>query len=503
MKETVITNNKKIVFSVLIGILICIIINSMLGEKVAYNDGAGWDGLFYRNVIYNFNSEIFSHVYDSYRIQRILPFGVANIVFNTFNIVKTNSSLMTCIQIMNFFVIIISVFYFFKIIDELKLSLPVSIVGFAAIFFNYPILKLMGYYPFLTDTYALGMSIIQFYFFITKRKALLVIFSIVGAFIWPTLFLTGLILAFFPDKKFVLSEDLDRYEKGVLCIVKTIMIAGLPLLFSWIFIFKRSMLFKYYSGAQYSNIVTLIAALLCISLYIYLLLKPVKISIFKNINIFVRNFEIRNLVLFVLLYLGIKFVINYLSNGSSLVSLSIMLKGRLLVPPTVDPFVFLVCNFMYYGFIVFFIIFYWEEVLKIYAEYGYSFFITISLGFLMSLNTESRHLISFIPFIIFPLLKLLSDRENSKISLNFSIVFSFLSLALSRFWYKINVPGIEKAFIDPFENRIGSYQDFPAQRYFMAQGPWMSHEMYYIFLGIFVISLSVFILYFKHDRVKY
>ena len=39
-------------------VLLGLTLVALAGEKVTFNDGAGWDGLFYREVAKNFSSEI-------------------------------------------------------------------------------------------------------------------------------------------------------------------------------------------------------------------------------------------------------------------------------------------------------------------------------------------------------------------------------------------------------------------------------------------------------------
>jgi hypothetical protein len=474
----------------------------MLGEKVAYNDGAGWDGLFYRSTTFDFASKIFAHGYDSYRIQRILPFAVVNVFFKLTGLGITNASSMMAVQALNLIALLVGIIYFFKIVSDLKLSLPIGVIGFAAMFFNYPVLKLMGYYPYLTDTYALVFAIMQFYFFIKKRKIKLIAISILGAFVWPTLFMSGLVLALLPDTSFSIKDKLDKKNQTIITIVKIALALAIPVLFLALLVLKPRLLPLLYSGDKYQNYYILSLSLFCVSVYIYCLMLPLKISIIDNIKRLIGKINIWHLIIMVVLYAGIEALVIYLSNGQASVTLKMMLIGRIIIPPTVDLFVFIVCNFMYYGVIIFLMIVSWKGLLETYAEYGYSFFIIIVLGLLMSLNSESRHLLSFIPFLVFPLLKYLSDKKDNKLNLVFSIVFVAASLALSRFWYKINVPGIEKAFIDPYEKRIGSYQDFPAQRYFMAQGPWMSHQMYYLFGGIFLVFLACFCVYYFYPDTK-
>jgi hypothetical protein len=175
---------------------------------------------------------------------------------------------------------------------------------------------------------------------------------------------------------------------------------------------------------------------------------------------------------------------HYFSDSSNPVPLVGMLLGRLLIPAVQAPLAFLASHFMYYGFLIIFLCIFWKDVVKEYAKYGYSFFIIIVLGLIMFFNTESRHLLSFIPFLFFPSVEI----TKRYFTVKSAAVFSIVSLFLSRFWFKVNVEGIEEAFVFVSHN---DYTQFPAQRYFMSQGPWMSYTIYLVFSCLFVMSFII------------
>jgi hypothetical protein len=488
---------KQLAWIILHVILFSIMLFSMLGEKVAYNDGAGWDGLLYREATYNFSNMILNHQYDAYRIQRILPFAVINIIYNIFHIEKSNLSLLWGMQILNFIILAVGCYYFYQISKKLKFSISAIIVGFSVLFFNYPTLKLIGYYPFLTDLYALVFALMQFYYFVTNKTIKLVIVSILGAFIWPILLLCGLILAFLPNEEIELSLPEKKSDKVFLNLLKIIVTLSIPVLFLLLYVYvviirRRDMQTLYCISLNWYFI---IAALITTPIYVWFLLKPINITFSSAIRNFFRSIKIAKIIPFFIIYLSVKIVQHYLSDGTSSVSMFFMVIIRIIIPSAQAPFAFLICNFMYYGFIVILMCFYWKLTIKQYAKYGYSYFIIIILGLIMSLNTESRHMLSFVPFLIFPFIELI----NNKFSVKFSIVFSVSSLILSRFWFKINVDGIEEAFVSPppIHSLYSIYESFPAQRYFMAIGPWMAYSIYLLFLGIFIFSVISIFYYLK------
>jgi hypothetical protein len=195
----------------------------------------------------------------------------------------------------------------------------------------------------------------------------------------------------------------------------------------------------------------------------------------------------------IILFFSARTIQFYFSDPSNPVPLVMMLFQRLLIPALQAPLAFIVSHFMYYGFIIIFLCIFWKDVVKEYAKYGYSFFIIVVLGLIMFFNTESRHLLSFIPFLFFPAV------ENIKkyFTVKSAIVFSIASLFLSRFWFKINVEGIEEAFVFVSHN---DYTQFPAQRYYMSHGPWMSYSMYLVFSFLFIVSFIIISLWIKNTN---
>ena len=67
---------------------------SLFGEKIPIQDGAGFDGEFYRLVAENFSADFWNQGYDAFRIQRIFPFCAIHYGFKFFHIATTHENLM-------------------------------------------------------------------------------------------------------------------------------------------------------------------------------------------------------------------------------------------------------------------------------------------------------------------------------------------------------------------------------------------------------------------------
>ena len=105
----------KSVFSILVPLLFALFFLSLFGEKIPYNDGAGFDGTFYREVFRNFSNDFFSIGYDGFRIQRIFPFCAMNLVYGALNIPLDNSHMLWGMGVLHIFNLILQVVFFFKL----------------------------------------------------------------------------------------------------------------------------------------------------------------------------------------------------------------------------------------------------------------------------------------------------------------------------------------------------------------------------------------------------
>jgi hypothetical protein len=300
-------------------------------------------------------------------------------------------------------------------------------------------------------------------------------------------------LIFLPRKYIELSYPATQLDKTLLKSIKIMFAISVPMLFIAMAIYsgiKGIYIIDFpYTGLSL-NVYFVISALIIIPFYVWNLLKPINIPIVSTVKDFFSSIKAKNIAMLIIIFALIHIIQRYFSDSSNPVPLAGMLVGRLLIPAVQAPIAFMVSNFMYYGFIIIFLCIFWKDVVKEYAKYGYSFFIIIILGTVMFFNTESRHLLSFVPFLFFPAIEALKNY----FAIKSAIVFLVASLLLSRFWFKINVDGIEEAFIFVSHN---DYTQFPAQRYFMSQGPWMSYPMYLVFSCLFVVSFIVIYLWIK------
>ena len=200
----------------------------------------------------------------------------------------------------------------------------------------------------------------------------------------------------------------------------------------------------------------MILSLIALSIYIYRTIKIFHFDIIYTIRDFFRQTGFSNFILLIAIYSSVYIIIHLLAKGESNFDLQALIVQTSL-RAIAKPIVFLEAHFIYFGPIALFIIF--------------------SL-IILSLNSESRYMITLLPFVSFPICLIL-EKYNLKKSAGW--LFAFASIIISRFWLTINVPSIEQEFI------AENFLEFPAQRYFMNSGSWQNWTTYFIFMTITII----------------
>jgi len=462
------------IYALLVILLIFLFSYSLFGEKISYNDGAGFDGEFYRNVAQNFSSDILNNGYDSFRIQRIFPFFLLHIFYSIFSIPATHQNLlygMGCLQCINLFSLI---FFFFKLAKLLKWSENVTALLFACLFFNYYFLKNCGYELFQTDSFAINLSLISYYFLLRKQVAASYISALIGFFTWPTITTISCILILF--NKPVLY-DFQKASFPFKTILPLLYFAGFCFIYFALYLCKRQAIFSsilMFPAPFYYLIITASIT----ALFLFFFLRKISLSFIPSYRDFFSCLKPKKFLLILASLSILKYACHILSNqefyySRTLFALQIYLR------PLKYPLVFLVNHITYWGIFFILILYFFPDFSSAFMSKSPGHVIVLFIFLFFALDSESRHISAFVPLLLPSLANTLSHIRLSKKSLCALIT---LQLALSHFYYPINVSGIEKAF----EN--GDFFTFPAQRYFMNFGPWMNTESYLFWLATSILA---------------
>jgi hypothetical protein len=456
----------------MLNLFLLIVIMQLFGEKIPYNDGAGWDGLAYRDIAYDFSAVVQKDGYNQYLIQRILPFVSLHYLFLVLDFPFHNNGLMTGMLFLNFLALLLGIHWYFKLALHLELSAKVQILGFILLFVNFPVLKVTWYEPFVTDLFAFVIGIGQLGFFVRNKKRSLLLLSLLSGFVWPTAFLIGMILLFLPSFKAIAAKTPVKFDKYMWLLLAL----GISTL---VFGFYR---FSTRPDKPFHELIRHIGSLLAVFLVFFGIYQNLQLQLKDNLIAFFSKWKPYKIGLFLGIALIFYLVIGFLSNGQPAFGLRDFL-GYLIVRPLQLPFNFLVNHFLYFGMLVPIALYYFRATAKATAQWGIKYLVVLLVLFVLGLNTESRMIINLIPFLFLPLILVLRKYDIQWTSL---LVLAGVNLLLSKCWYTINAPGIAEAF-STYNTDI--YLNFPAQRYFQHFGPWQHLDMYLIYLGGLVAAL--------------
>ena len=477
-------NSKKWTRIILVSVFFLILGCSLAGEKVAKNNGIGWDGENYLNTIQHFTELITTHGYDQYAIQRIMPWGLVNVVFQICHIEATPHNALIAGGVLIIIALSLAIFFFFRISTLKEWKLSTEVIAFSALFYSYAMLKVRGYVILSSDVFAFLWGIMYVYYFSTNRRIILLLLAILGAVNWPGVaLLSGLALVFFPHEKLTIQKTLN---KGDAFVYYTMLwgISLIPLLYqiaSLIVPPNHNVHMFNLDGRPETNILYFFLSVFCVCMYWYFLIRPYRISfsqIWKSIN--KRNTWI-GLVAMLAIYIASKSVLKLLAGPADGTLNTKGLIQNILLSGTVDPFAFVESFFAYYGPVVLVVLLLWQQSAKYIVKEGLGYFFVIALSIFFAVRPEARVSIMFVPFVVIPVMEYIDTLDLQKWV---APVYMVASIILSHVWFPINVEGIEAAFE---EETYANLSTFPAQRFFMCSGHWQSHEMYAIFMFITII----------------
>ena len=228
---------------------------------------------------------------------------------------------------------------------------------------------------------------------------------------------------------------------------------------------------------------------MCACLFYYYLISAFKISI-PNVmkDIFTGKTTWLNYVYFVVCLASVSIISKLLANeNTGLLTVTKAIEWTVLTSMT-DPFVFIENHFMYFGLAYLLTLFFWKDIAKIVMQQGVGYLLIVGLWILFSIRPEAR---VSIMYWMFPLMALLMYIDTKDIRPYVVPVATVFMLIQSRFWFHINVPNMDKYL--SWDN-YWHYTEFPAQRYFMSQGHWQSHDMYYVLTALtLVVGIALYI----------
>lgn len=464
---------------------------AFVAERVPHADGAGWDGVLYRDMCYDFIGMLQDGQISIYYIQKCLPFALVNIINTALSISHPLHTLIA----LHYIALIMAIVAFFKIANHFKLNLSIEWIAYALTFWQMGLLKFTGYYPYSGDFFAYSFALWIFYFFVTKQPYKMLGLSLVGAFVWQSMLPLSLILFVLPTKGYNIVDGINimKKDKIVLNLCKALVLFVVAMIPITILLYAKSQGGWWmwsqvipYSLFSHPKWVLPISSLGMLGIA-YMMLRPFNFNIGEFIKCTIVNISWCNVAIATMVYVGFKFGVYYLSNpllDPPISSKELVL--RILWEPYIFPLKFCSTHLAACGLVLPLFIVLYKSILKEISEHSIGYIAAIAMLLLFGLQSETRYVLNFIPFAIFPIAAALNKVELKKWVPYALCVVQFI---FSGIWYHINIPELA-AVLEEGDSWVYVQSDI-AQRFFYYYGPWQGVKAYTIFMSAFVVMMTV------------
>lgn len=434
-------------------------------ERIPVNEGLGWDGRLFGYYTANFPTALEAGQINSYRFHRILVPAALHYILSALDVPPTNDNIIRAFQLSNALFILIGALLFLWLARMADWKPWTTAIGFAALFFTLPVLKLSMFYALMPDIPALTFGILAVLCWYAGWRAALLLAILAGAFVAPTMVLfAGLLL--FP------REDLGKGSG-----IPLWTFAILPLLYTGLFLYIQTTDPAAFTTAPaYSQIVHTALLPLAItigSLYL-LVMTPLFGSIPRKTDYW-KKLPWLWWGLAALALVVIRGIIHYGAGNETPPQTSSSYLQLLILQSLTYPGSFLAAHFQYIPGVILFGILSIPFLRRETCRQGVGALLMVFGILFLHLGTETRQLLQLAPFILFLFLQAFDRHWEIRPWFG---GLAILALWISgRWWTDLSKAGA----IDP------PYLSYPSQYYFRFQGPWMAYET----MAISLLSLAL------------
>lgn len=463
-------------YNLVILVLVVMLCGYWFEQKIELNEGLGWDGAVYGWWVVDFHGIIIKQGTNPYYAQRVFPFAMVHYLLRGLRVPLTLPHVVQAFGLLSVAMMTLAAWSWCRIADVLKLSQASRWLGAIGLFANFMVLKWFIYDPVLTDAFAFTLSILMLQAFLTDRPGVLLVLTAIGTFTWPTLFYQGAFLLIFPrpadSARTVLAPRyrLNTILAGLVVIgfIAFSVIVAEQGLFKTAFSepgeqFRSQFVYLVHSHSKAVGIAGIITVSFLFGGLMFLL-NDRALYMLANWRRWTRW---QMLLAVGLLAVASRYLVHRISNGPALMGLFDTLyvcTSRALHKPGG----FCLTHVIFFGPFFVLIMLRWPQVCQEMSRMGPGVMLGVVLNFFLALDSETRHILT-----IFPTLVVVGVLAMRRINwwVPHYVAFGVLSLFCSKVW--LPLPGKP-------DHLTMSVTTFPAQRFFMSCGPFISWDMYYV-----------------------
>lgn len=463
-----------------IGLLVflgCILLFSywfLHGERIQHNSGLGWDGAAYADWAQRNTIEVLrSRTISEYYVGRILPSLVVHFLSEWLRYdISGTANVIRAFFLLNCALLCCGVGLMFSIARYFQWRRNISYLAVSGFLFNYAVLTNLSYNPTLTDMsgYVLGLAIVHAY--LRRNMLSLWLLSFLCGFVWPTMIYGSFLLIAFGHAK--LETRPTPRHAHLLALAGGVFLLGLS---AWLYFVKG---LRQTPGTTEIRLAFLPLCAVLYAGYLYfaelpLIDIPAKLRALRDVNW-------RHMVAALILLIAVKGLSTHFSDRTPGPLTIVSYIGLLTQASLANPLVNVVAHGMHYGPFYLLALFLWPRVVAVARAEGLGLTLFTMLFAALSVGSESRQFLNAWPALIVLVCEAL-NRLDERYRIDWWFTYSIASIGflLSRCWISINVG-----------TWTGDFQHFPDQMLYMYTGPWMSNQMYRVFLAVTLLcSLAI------------
>lgn len=474
----------------------------LTGDRTNWSGGFGFDGRFYGELAKNFPSAVFAHGtvippgwtpepytgiqahgVDSYYIFRVFPSGLVWLGLKLTTLTPTYGHIIGLFAALNAFMFALATWCWCRCATLLGLRDREKVVGSIALLINFAVMRVGGYTPVLTDQVALGLGALTLYFWLRGWTPALAVTVFLLCFTWPLSFLTGAVLLLLPAPRGISfaerSEEPSSWGRSWRGMSRFSAaagaVAGVAALVTVIILNHGGSRVSSEGNEQLHQLFPLSAVIT--GAFVFAVVAFFLPRDPRDLLALVRSLKPSRIALAVGVVAAARIIGKIFAQRAGYDSAQILEEE--LWWTTLDPGVFVVIFVGYFGPLLLALLFDLPRAARDAWRLGPGMAAIVAIGVLGALSTQAREVANIYPFLLLP--GVLAFRRFFGLG-NLALgAFFVVALAWSRIWL----------YIGPIETSLAALLHFPAQTYYMAQGPWTTPSTYAMQLGGVVLTAAV------------
>jgi hypothetical protein len=489
-------------FKFLLGVLPTLFAIGMIfstKDRIPFNDGLGYDGNIYAEMIKTFPDNLVEGHLNPYYTARIAPIALCATTLDCLSIDRTNNNILLFFRFANSLLFLLLHYYWHKVGKSLHFSDTSYWMGYLTLLLYYCGPRTLTYYPILTDGFAIVFGMALVHYVIRRNLFGIISTTVLGMLTWPICHLLGMaaILSLAlkpPTPKASFTTNPTPFFKFL-----TITIFFVTIVILTLFIYAGPSPEARIRNLRVGTLRSIIAHIPLLALIAAGLFTLLRNCFQQKLSSYLSGNYVFYLVLSLALYCLRSAFIAFFADESLPQPKGFEVYGpfgiyghgspvyQFLIGQGVDGKVFLplICHFLSFGPIILYTILNWQSIVKVASHLGFFFLTSLSIFLLLSLSWESRYNQMSFPalVVIAAVVNTKSEQENL---INFNMIkwYAFFLIYCSRIWTSLNPIGADIS--------TEAFVSIAHENFLSLSGRGMNWNDYFFFGATMLLALATY-----------